>query len=557
MWMNVSECLEAVRRFMSILLSIRKRGTVSGLGFGPAAGRVHDLVGHGSESLAESKFMSPLLFAVRRLAIYGWLLAMPLLVSGQNAFSPGGNDYVIAGALAGDQTAPQAAVNTTGGWLVWQDNAANPNGLRIRAQRLNGSLAQAQAPFLVSSAAASASAGDQEKPQVALLNNGGAVFVWQGGKFGFQKIYARFCAANGSFLTSDILVNTYANNFQINPGVATLADGSVVVVWASDGQDGDLQGIFGQRFSAAGVKLGGEFQINQWTAKNQRTPAVAALANSNFVVAWVSELQRNAASVDIYARKFNSSGTAVGNEFPVNVSPTNLCANPALAGSPQGGFAVAWSQKDDQVLTAGSQSGVLVTPAQTSKSPNSWDVFARRFNATGVAIGEAVRLNTQVYGDQYAPKLSAFGKNYLAVWNSLGQDTSREGLFGQFLSSDGSLEGVEFRVNTTTISRQIHPTIASDGLNRFLVVWSSFVANSSFDLFARSYDLIRLEMAVTPRGVTLSWNTQPGLAYQVQTSANGSTWASVGGLRTAAGYSDSVTVSSTGGSAFYRVIRPQ
>lgn len=507
--------------------------------------------------LITNNFMSRLLCAARRLAMVGGLLAIPLLVRGQNAFSPGGNDYAIANALAGDQTGPQAAVNGSGGYLVWQDNSVNTNGLRIRAQRLNSGLTQSQSPFVVSSVAASASVGDQEKPQVALLNGGGAVFVWQGGRFGFQKIYARFCGANGAFITTDILVNTYTNNFQINPGVATLADGSVVVVWSSDGADGDMQGIFGQRFSATGAKLGGEFQINQWTSKNQRTPAVAALANGNFVVAWVSELQRGSSTVDIYARIFNPSGIAVGGEFPANPGTTNMCANPTVAGSPLGDFAVAWSQKDAAVLTAGSQSGVFVVPTQTAKSPNSWDVFGRIFNADGTGASAANCLNTIRYGDQFAPKLSSFGRNYLAVWNSLGQDSSREGVFGQFLSSNGDLAGVEFRVNTTRVSRQIHPTIASDGLNRFLVVWSSFVAGSSFDLFARSYDLIRLEMAATPQGVTLSWNTQPGLAYRVQTSTDNVTWANYGSARTAGGNSDSITVGAAGGSAFYRVIRPQ
>jgi len=487
----------------------------------------------------------------------GGLLAIPLLASGQNAFSPGGNDYVIAGALAGDQIAPQAAVNAGGGFLVWQDNAVNTNGLRIRAQGLNSGFTRSLSPFVVSSLASSASTGDQEKPQVALLKNGGAEFVWQGGRYGFQKIYARFVGGNGAFLTSDIRVNTYTNSFQVNPSVATLADGSVVVVWSSDRQDGDLQGIFGQRFSATGAKLGGEFQINQWTSKNQRTPAVRALANTNFVVVWVSELQRGSSTVDIYARIFDPSGIAVGSEFPVNPSTTNICANPVVAGSPQGGFAVAWSQKDDQVFTAGSQNGVLVAPVQTSKSPNGWDVFGRVFNADGTSAKGAVCLNTMRYGDQYGPRLSAMGRNYLAVWTSLGQDSSGEGVFGQFLTGDGGLAGAEFRVNTTTISRQIHPTIASDGLNRFLVVWSSFVAGTSFDLFARSYDLIRLEIAATPQGVTLSWNTQPGLVYQVRISTDAVTWSDFGAPRTAAGYSDSVTVSPAGGRALYRVIRTQ
>ena len=491
------------------------------------------------------------------MAVLGWLLAVPVLVNGQNAFSPGGNDYLIAGALPGDQTFPQAAVNTNGGYLVWQDNSLSTNGLSIRAERLDGTLSQTGALFQVNVQ----TAGDHEKPQVALLNGGGAVFVWQGGKYGFQKIYARFLGANGAFTTTtNIQVNTYTNSFQIGSVVATLTDGSVVVVWASDGEDGDLQGVYGQRLSATGAKLGGEFQINQYTPHNQRTPAVTALANGNFVVAWVSELQRTSASVDIYARIFgitSNAVSAVGNEFPVNTSVTNMCANPQVAASPQSGFAVVWSQNANTVLTAGSQYGVQVSPAQTSLSPDGWDVFGRLFNANGTAAGAPVRLNTYTYGDQYAPKISAFGKEYLTVWISLGQDGSWEGIFGQFLTSGGALEGVEFRVNTTTVSRQIQPSVASDGFNRFLVVWSSFGAGTSFDLWARSYDLIRLQIVSTPQGPSLSWNTQPRCVYQVQMTTDNVTWSNFGPARSAGGYSDAVTVNAANGMSYYRVVRVQ
>ena len=75
------------------------------------------------------------------------------------------------------------------------------------------------------------------------------------------------------------------------------------------------------------------------------------------------------------------------------------------------------------------------------------------------------------------------------VWTSLGQDGSREGVYGQFVHEDGSLVGGEFRVNTTTVSQQMQPVVASDGANQFLAVWTSFTpaAPYSFDLFAQRY----------------------------------------------------------------------
>jgi hypothetical protein len=118
--------------------------------------------------------------------------------------------------------------------------------------------------------------------------------------------------------------------------------------------------------------------------------------------------------------------------------------------------------------------------------PEGWDVYARSFAANGTGASDALRINSFNFGDQFGPKISRLGANQLVVWTSVGQDGSWEGVFGQLLYG-GALYGAEFRVNTTTISRQMHPTVASDGASRFLVAWSSFVADTSFDLYAQRY----------------------------------------------------------------------
>jgi hypothetical protein len=482
----------------------------------------------------------------------GCLFMASFTAPAQNAFSPGGNEYPVAGALAGDQTAPHAAITTTGGYLVWQDNAADGDALGIRAERLDGNFNRIGNAFRVNSIGT----GDQEKPQVALLSNGGAVFVWQGGRQGFQKIFARFLGPTGTnFSSADVLVNTYTNDFQIDPHVAKLADGSVVIVWSSYGQDGYLQGIYGQRFTASGAKSGSEFQINQYPLNNQRTPSVAALSGGGFVVSWVSELQRGQSTVDIYARLFNATGGAVGNEFPVNTVTTNVCANPSVAATPDDGFAVAWSQRD--VTSGNSPSSQFYVAGGGRLSPNGWDVFVRTYAANGTALNLPVRMNTHTFGDQYAPKLSSFGKSFLAVWLSLGQDGSREGIFGQFLTGAGELAGVEFQVNIGNAVRQIDPVVCSDNASRFLAGWSSYANSGNFDLFAREYSLIQMSITPLAQGARVSWNTKPGLIYQVQSSTNYTTWTNYGPARTAAGSSDYIDVSGGTGVVMYRVIRIQ
>lgn len=118
---------------------------------------------------------------------------------------------------------------------------------------------------------------------------------------------------------------------------------------------------------------------------------------------------------------------------------------------------------------------------------NSFDIYGRTFTSGGVG-GSVFYINTHLYGDQYVPRVSAIGLDYFVVWTSLGQDGSREGIFGQFVHNDGSLLGNELRVNTTTVGQQLQPVVAADGANQFLVVWTSFSGvPNNFDLFAQRY----------------------------------------------------------------------
>ena len=415
------------------------------------------------------------------------VLVLPAAVLGQtNYYNTNGTEYAIIGSLPGDQVWPDAAVTPTGGFVVWQDNITDGSGWGVSARRLDSTLSGTLSTFRVNVQGTN----DQENPRVAMLKNGGAVFVWQGGLKGCQHIYARFLTPTNTFLTTnDILVNTFTNNFQINPAVAVLNNSNVVVVWGSfdEASANSLQDVYGQILSPTGQKIGGEFLINQFISYNQRTPTVAALPNGGFVAAWVSEQERSAlnytgfdytngvppnqvglASVDIYARLYDNNGVAQGNEFLVDTG-SNPCANPAAAAASDGSFMITWGARD------------MVNLA------NGWDIYARAFSSAGVG-GTTVRVNTYLPGDQYAPRISVIAGDYLIVWTSMGQDGSREGVYGQFVHEGGSLVGGEFRVNTTTVGQQMQPTVASDGAEQFLVVWTSFTGLTyGFDLFAQRY----------------------------------------------------------------------
>jgi len=192
------------------------------------------------------------------------------------------------------------------------------------------------------------------------------------------------------------------------------------------------------------------------------------------VVVWASEnqgvnsidLARGTNRVHVYARLYNAAGTPLGDEFRVNVGSA-LCSQPDVSAIADGGFTVAWSQRDTVVT-------------------NSWDIFGRSCDAAGLAATSPFRVNTHTYGEQYSPQIGSLGNVQLVTWSSLGQDGSSDGVYGR-LVLEGTPNGAEFQINTTTISKQHQPVISSDGVDRFLVAWASFVGQSSFDILAQRF----------------------------------------------------------------------
>jgi hypothetical protein len=399
------------------------------------------------------------------------MVAIPVALFSQNSFVPTGGEYSLTGRIPGDQVHPSVNITTNGGYVVWEDYWVDGKGLGVGAMRLRSDLTGTGVPFRVDSL----TVNDQEAGQVTVLNDGGAAFAWQGGPRGHQHIFGRFLSASNAWVTGDLMINSATNKFQTSPLVTTLLNGNVAFVYVSVNQAGDkrMSDVYLQMFAPDGTKIGGETLVNQFTANNQRTPTIAALADGKLAVAWVSEQQRwtdasnGVPSVDVFARIFDASGNAIGNEFLVNLT-SSMCAAPDLAASADGGFIATWMVKDLAVKN------------------NGWDISARRFSSAWVG-GNETRVNVQLYGDQYSPKIRRAGSTYLTVWTSIGQDGSREGVFGRYLNDDASVSGSEFQVNSTTFGSQMHQALGSDG-GRFLTVWTSFDAGpTGFNLYAQKY----------------------------------------------------------------------
>jgi hypothetical protein len=137
-------------------------------------------------------------------------------------------------------------------------------------------------------------------------------------------------------------------------------------------------------------------------------------------------------------------------------------------------------------------------------------------------VGEILKINQFTQGNQVNPSVSMIGDDAMVVWQSMGQDGDREGIFGSFIDLSLNAISSEFQVSTTAVSQQLDPTVSNDG-NQFLVAWSSFVGgNASFEILSQRYGQVGPQIQVgTPfvaamdsSRLTVSWPSIDGFEVE-------------------------------------------
>lgn len=328
-------------------------------------------------------------------------------------------------------------------------------------------------------------------------------------------------APNGA----EFQVNTYTTDRQGLPALSMNREGDFVVAWASNSQDGDGWGVFAQMFSSSGGVVGGELQVNTYTAGLQRFPAVGIDGSGDFVVVWQS-LGQDGSLDGVFAQRFDSSGGAVGSEFQVNTYITGWQIRPAVGMDGDGGFVVAWESRSPvgsfiglfaqrydsfgspvgaefrvNTYTSGDLSKpdvgaedngdfVVVWETENKGGSGNAGVFARRFDSSGNGLGTEFQVNTFNTGWQYDPAVGVVDDgDFVVAWVSWNQDGDGWGVFAQRFDSSGGVVDGEFRVNTYTTSHQARPAVVTDGDGSFVIAWRSYEQAGSLDgVFARMFD---------------------------------------------------------------------
>jgi len=368
---------------------------------------------------------------------------------------------------------------------------------------------------------------------------------------------APLAAAQAPVFSPEFQVNTTTTTDQYGPAVAnTGPDGNFVIVWTgSNGQDGDLGGIFGRRFDVTGAPLGGEFPVNAYTTSDQGIARIGSNDAGNFVVTW-THVDPGAAGYEIRARRFDATGTPQGGDIAVNTYTTGVQARSSVGVSSTGSFVVVWdsaggqdgddlgvfAQRFDSAgakvgnefqvnqYTTGYQarSRIAMKPAgdfivvwASPQDAQLGAIMARRYDAAGNPLGGEFQVNTTELGAQYQPDVAlAQDGKAIIVWTSYAQDGSSGGIFAQRLDSAGARLGPEFNVNTYTTGLQSRPRVAAGpngGDGHFAIIWQSLGPDGDgFGVRAQHFDSTgkRLGVELPVNNFTADFQGTPALAPQ-------------------------------------------
>ena len=329
--------------------------------------------------------------------------------------------------------------------------------------------------------------------------------------------------ADGTSAGPETLVNLITPKWQIDSDVAGLADGASVVVWTDYNPDvsPNGHGIEAQLFDRHGDFLGDPVRVDILDNEDQAKPTVAGLTNGDLVIAFEA-LDFLGTGPDPFTEAIemviiHPDGT-ITDPVLVNTITTGSQNQPSITSLSGGGFVIAWSDDSEaapdtsfeavraqvydaqghavggeilantaisshqynSTVTGLSTGGFVIAwedYSQTGTDQSSSAVRGQVFDATGTMVGVEFQINTQTLSSQFNVKVAALADGrFVAVWadgSLTGGDADGTAIKAQVFNANGSLWGHEFLVNTVTAGFQIEPDVAVLADGRFVVSWSS------------------------------------------------------------------------------------
>lgn len=309
-----------------------------------------------------------------------------------------------------------------------------------------------------------------QAPQYYCAAAGGrdrGLVAWVDGRSGYD-IYAQWLSGDGTLLGDNRRVNSDPGSAHQWYPFATMdtLDRSVIV-WTDYRRSPNCE-IYCRRFDSAGNALGDELRVADDSA-NQYYASVAAARGGRFAVTWMDYRDGNA---DIYVQAFRSDGTRVGGNRKVNDDAgTSYQGYPVVAVFEDGSFAVAWEETRN----------------------DRYDVYLQWFDSSATPVGENLMVNDWTGADCYSPSLSCDISGRLAVMFNDERDLPGvPQIYCQRFRPDRSRISGNQRVSEPSLFPKnshwtVGQSVAASG-NVLAFAWTDNRRRQGWDIFAKLTD---------------------------------------------------------------------
>jgi Ca2+-binding RTX toxin-like protein len=222
--------------------------------------------------------------------------------------------------------------------------------------------------------------------------------------------------------------------------VAVLTGGGYVVAW-SDSTDGDYD-IYMRRYDQFGVAVGAAVRVNTNNALSDFNARITALPNGGWAVGWIEN------DANVYVQRYNADGTSNGGAIPIALNGAGNFIHPLeLAALSNGTIAAVYTANTGGATLAEVQLRVI---------------------ATNGSVGSIIAVNTTTANEQSSAYVTTSGNNILVTWtdNSAGNYDLRSRLF----DAAGTALTAETTVSNAAGPQYFSPIARlSDG--RFVIVY--------------------------------------------------------------------------------------
>ncbi len=248
-----------------------------------------------------------------------------------------------------------------------------------------------------------------------------------------------------------------------------------VLAW-SEGNDA-TNGVdsFAQIFEAD-LPVAAPIRLNTPSFGGYYSDVVAATDPfGNSVAIWHADLDFDI-NGELWAQRISRDGVALGDEFRIALEGAEWQFVCDVAMDSQGRFVVAWEQGDPV-------------------AEGSTNVYARRFGADGVPLGEPFRVPTESAGAQYDCDLAMNREgDFVVAWHhDLGTLADFQDLYVRAFRADGTPYGPPLRVDEPRPPElfwiAVHPAVSINDAGVFVVAWEGGPESESQQIFARKYVL--------------------------------------------------------------------